>query len=79
MTDEILNKALDLQKLIKESDEFLSALETMDPTDELTTITVCSPRRSASMHVCRFPAAVLALRDAMREEWEELNSKYSKL
>lgn len=79
MTDEIIEKALNLKQRIKESDEFLSALEHMDPTDELTTITVSSTRRSASMHVYRFPAAVTALRDAMREEWEELNRKYSEL
>lgn len=79
MTDEILDKALELKRRIKESDEFLSVLELMGPTDQRATVKITTPKNSASFPVYRYPSVVIALRDAMREEWQLLNQKYSKL
>lgn len=76
MTDETLDKALELKKRIKESDEFLTVIELMDPTDERATVTVTTPRGSASFPVYRYPSVVIALRKAMKEEWQSLNQKY---
>ena len=79
MTDDILDKALELKRRIKESDEFLSVLELMDPTDQRVTVKVTTPKSSASFPVYRYPSVVIALRAAMKEEWQSLNQKYSKL
>lgn len=79
MTDETLDKALELKKRIKESDGFLTVIELMDPTDERATVTVTTPRGSASFPVYRYQSVVIALRAAMKEEWQSLNQKYSKL
>ena len=79
MTDDILDKALELKRRIKESDEFLSVLELMDPTDQRVTVKVTTPKSSASFPVYRYPSVVSALRDAMREEWQSLNQKYNEL
>jgi len=79
MTGEILDKALELKKRIEESDEFLSVVENMDPTDQRAAVKVTTPKSSASFPVYRYPSVVIALRDAMREEWQSLNQKYNEL
>lgn len=79
MTDDILDKALELKKRIEESDEFLSVVELMDPTDQRAAVKVTTPKSSASLPVYRYPSVVIALRDAMKEEWQSLNQKYNEL
>ena len=79
MTDDILDKALELKRRIKESDEFLSVIELMDPTDQRVTVKVTTPKNSASFPVYRYPSVVIALREAMKEEWQLLNQKYNEL
>lgn len=79
MTDEILDKALELKRRIEECDEFLSVVDILDPTDQRVTVKVTTPKSSASFPVYRYPSVVIALREAMREEWQTLNQKYNEL
>ena len=79
MTDDILDKALELKRRIEECDEFLSVVDLLDPTDQRAAVIVTTPKSSASFPVYRYPSVVSALRDAMREEWQSLNQKYNEL